>query len=108
ARLVHARSAVDDAGLPGDEIALGRSEEDDRADQILRLLHALERALPGCRRAHPDDALVRVLLRQRAARRDAVDANAVLPELARERAREAQHPRFRGDVMDAARRALQR
>src|SRR6266571_3861595 len=108
APLVHARPAVDDQGLPGDEIALRRSEENDRADQILRLLHPLERALPGGRRAHPDDALVRILLRERAARRDAVDADAVLADLARESAREAEHPRFRGDVVDAARRALQR
>src|SRR6266702_8499012 len=41
APLVHARPAVDDQGLPGDEIALRRSEENDRADQILRLLHPL-------------------------------------------------------------------
>src|SRR6266516_1266863 len=108
APLVHERPAVDDQRLPGDEVALRRGEEDDRADQILRLLHALKRSLPGGGGAHPDDALARILLRERAARRDAVDADAVLPELARERAREAQHARFRGDVVDAARRALQR
>src|SRR6266702_45936 len=105
---MHARAAVDDQRLTGDEIALGRGEEDDRADQILRLLHALKRPLPGGGGAHPDDALARILLRQRAARRDAVHADAVLAELARERASEAQHARFRGDIVDAARRALQR
>src|SRR6266571_2416770 len=107
APLVHARAAVDDEGLPGDEIALGGREENDRADQILRPLHALNRAVFSGGRAHPDDALARILLRQRAARSDAVDADAVLPELLRESAREPQHARLRGDVVDAARRALQ-
>src|SRR5689334_16996882 len=37
------RPAVDRDGLAGDEIALGRGEEDERADQVLRQLVATQR-----------------------------------------------------------------
>ena len=36
---MHAGAAVDDERLPGDEVAVGRGEEGDRADQILGRLH---------------------------------------------------------------------
>ena len=43
------RAAVDGDGLAGDEIAVGGSEEGDRAHQVFRALHALQRA-GRCRR----------------------------------------------------------
>jgi len=45
---VHARAAVDHQRLPGDEVALGGGEEDDRPDEVLRRLRSLQRAVLGC------------------------------------------------------------
>src|SRR4051794_19447301 len=72
---VHAGAAVDDERLAGDEIAVRGREEGDRADEVPGLLQPLQRARRGGGLAIVDDVFVRVLLRQRAARRDAVHAD---------------------------------
>src|SRR5882762_7225035 len=65
---VHVGAAVDDQRLAGDEVAVGGGEEGDRADQVVGLLHALERPRRGGGLAVFDDIVARVLLRERTAR----------------------------------------
>src|SRR3954447_4809568 len=106
--LMQAGAAIDDERLAGDEVAVGRGEEGDGTDEILRPLHPLQRPRASGRLPVLDQRVVGVLLRERAAGRDAVDADIVLADLHRERLGEADDAGLAGDVMDARGRALDR
>src|SRR6516164_9772088 len=102
------RAAVDRDGLAGYEIALGRGEEHERADEVFRQLVAPQRPTRHHRSARLLD--MRAVLQDRVAHdeagRERVDANAFLAELARERTGERRDRAFRGDVMQHRRQAL--
>src|SRR6185503_9365523 len=104
--LVLQRTAVDDEALAGDEIAVGRGEEDTGADEIVRHLLALDGAGIGHRLAVIDVIVAPADIFGRGeAGRDGVDADAVLAELGRERARHAEDRALGRDVMQHLRRA---
>src|SRR5262245_41560102 len=95
-------AAVDGDGLPGDEITVGRGQENQRAQQVLGLLVALERArlhrtLAGG--IHVAGILDHHRVAQGEARRQRIDANAVLTEFARERPRHRHDAALGGDVV---------
>src|SRR5262249_34284861 len=78
-------AAVDGDRLPGDEIALGRGEEDERAKEILRMLVAMKRArLDGAltRGRHMAGIFGNDGIAEGEAGRERVDADAELAELA--------------------------
>ena len=60
---IHERAAVDDERLTGHEVAVRRSEEHRRADEVDRLLHATKRSRAENRRAVFGHGIVGVLLR---------------------------------------------
>src|SRR5438552_3923577 len=104
---VEVLAAVDDDGLAGDEGRGWPGEVDDGADDVLRLLVALDRA-GGDRDVTQllDD--LRVLfdsLGHGEAGSDAVDAHAVLAELLRERAGEGDDRSLARDVVEQERHA---
>src|SRR6516165_7704140 len=81
-------AAVDRDGLAGDEVAFRGSEKNQRPEQVLRMLVALERArLDGAlaRGRNMTGIFAHHRVAQREAGRQRIDADAVLAELARER-----------------------
>src|SRR5262249_26793137 len=93
-------ATVDRDGLAGHEIAQRRAEKEHRADEILGLLHALERAPLHGRLAHAENLFGRVVFGQRRAGSDAVDLDVVAADLARERAGEADDARLGRHIMN--------
>ena len=85
---VHEAAAIDDEGLAGDERALVRREEDHCPHQIVRELQARQGPAVNRPEPHPDGLVARVLLAERAARRNRIDRDPVGPHFAGERARE--------------------
>src|SRR5258708_20177490 len=88
-------AAVDRERLPGDEIALRRCEKNKRAEQVLRMLVALERArLHGAlaRGLHVAGIVTHDRVAQGEPRSQRVAADAVLAELAPERAADRHEP----------------
>lgn len=55
-RSMHGASAVDDDGLPGDEIAVGRCQVEQGADQIRRRFLAPDRARSSAHNSYPGKA----------------------------------------------------
>src|SRR5215813_15572041 len=107
--LVHVRAAVDVDRLAGDEVAVVGGEEDDGADEVLGLLIALEGAFfsaVGELLGRESAFLLRA--RDRKPGRDRVDADVVWAQLARERAREADHAGLRRHVVKIEGRAAER
>src|SRR5512146_556222 len=94
-RSVLHRPAIDHEALAGDEVAVGRGEEDAGPDEVLGHLLALDRARLRHRLAilgvvvAPADILGRG-----EARRDGIDADAILAELGRKRSRHAENRAF--------------
>ena len=102
--------AVDDDRLPRDERRRRAGEVDDGADDVLRLLIALDRARRDRDVAELLDHL-RVLLdalRHREPGRDAVDPHPVLAELLRQRAREGDDGALARHVVEEERNAAKR
>src|SRR6266851_9687591 len=95
-------AAVDRDGLAGDEIAVRRGEKYQRAEEVLRMLVALQRArLHGAVAggAHVARILAEHGVAQGEAGSESVDADAVRAELARERPRERHDAALAGDVV---------
>src|SRR5918994_835660 len=104
------RPAVDRDGLAGDKIAVAGCEKDQRTQQILGILVALDGAAldrNGARLFQVRGVLQRGLA-QRIAGRQRVDADAVIAQLAAERAGKAEDCAFRRDVMQHLRHAARR
>src|SRR6478736_8174972 len=88
-------ASVDRERLAGDEIALRRREENERAKEVLRMLVAPQRArLHGALACglHMTGVLAQHRVAQGETGRQRVDANALLAELARDRAVKAMMP----------------
>src|SRR6185437_3351417 len=106
-RSVLHRPAIDHQALAGDEIAVGRGEEDTGADDILGQLLALDGA--GLRHRLAVFGVIVApadILGRGEARRDGVDADAVLAELGRKRPRHAEDRAFGRDIVQHHRRAV--
>src|SRR2546430_11632574 len=101
-------AAVDRERLPGDEIAFRRRQENQRAQQVLGMLVAPQRTrLHGAlaRGLDVTGILAHHRVAQGEARRQRIDADAVLAKLARERARERHDAALAGDVVQHPRDA---
>src|SRR5215212_8795101 len=97
--LVELVAAVADDHLAGDEIAVARAEEDHRADEIVRLLDALEGAAAQACLAEGQDVLAGVLLAERRAGRERVHVDVVVAQLAGEGAGEAHDAGLGGHIV---------
>src|SRR6202451_156763 len=94
--------AVDRDGLAGEEIAVGGSQEHQSPEQVFRVFVAFERAPGqrwGLRMGEMAWVLVDHAVAERKSRRQIVDADIVLAELARHRAGERGDRALRGHVM---------
>ena len=107
--LIIDRAAVHHQRLAGDEIAVARGEEYQRAEQVFRIGVAFEGAAElrtGMRSSSTCVAFLEPGVAEDIAGRQRIDRDAVLPELARQRAGEGEHGALRGDVRQHARHAL--
>src|SRR5215470_8091141 len=102
---VHAAATVHDDRLPGDESAVVRGEKDDGTHEVRRHFRALDHPHPDIRFLTLPGDILFVLAAEGEAGGDRVDANAGVPELARQRAREADHAALRRRGMDEIRHA---
>src|ERR1051325_10898716 len=97
--------------LPGHEIAFRRSQKYQRAEEILRLHIALERARrdgAAARGLYVAGVLLDYRVGEREAGHQRIDANAVIAELARHRARHRHDPALARNVMHQPRDAAPR
>src|SRR5437773_2428796 len=104
---VDAAAAVDEDRLARDEAAVVGGQEDERPDEILGDLGPLQHPRLDVRQLPLLRNVLLVLAAQGEARRDRVDADAELSQLARERAREPHHAALGGGVVDVVRDALE-
>src|SRR5215471_3751759 len=101
-------AAIDRERLAGDEIALRRRQENERPQKVLGMLVASQRARLDravARGLNVAGILAHHRVAQGEARRQRVDADAVLAELARERTRERHDAALAGDVVQHPRDA---
>src|SRR5690349_19606253 len=103
---MHVHAAVDADRLAGHEVAVIGSEKNHSSEEDLRMLVPLTAAAVAAigelLRGH-DAFLVRA--RDRQPRHDRIYADIVVSDFARKRAREAEDPGLRGDVMQKQRRS---